>query len=555
MAYIDEPIHLDKKPGRSYLDALSMVALACVLLVALLMLWTFSLSKIDGGLAVLYKVGFAFAAVMCAASLFAFRKSAFSHPENAFLVIVLSLTCFSSWAYDTNEVSEDLESHFGFVLDYSDFGNTHQYTEAEAAIVLRYLDSESTGMDIDEYVRIQESGEGSINFANIYIWTDTHALQLKDDALNAYDRVYDDDVKAESPSINKLYNRVSSLPSSLLFFILTMLSVPFTLKFILCKLVYAFIYSFVLYFGMKKLRSGKMIYAVVALYPTSIFITSNYNYDFWVIVWMMYAVATMIGQLQRPHEKFSVPDQVKLLLAFFFGLAPKAIYFPLVFLCLLIKRDKFSTSRNCIVFRAATVACALLVLASFALPFLSTPDSRSDMRGGSDVNASAQLAFILADPLRYASIDAGFLFGFFTSADTVNFINDFAYIKRGSTVIWMLVCALTVFVTVTDTRFNDRCVANWKTRTLVVVLIVITLVLSTTALYVSFTPVGCDTVHGFKARYVLPLVYPLLAFMGSRKLYWPRTDRATSVYNTVILAMMGFFVLFSLWETYISLLT
>jgi uncharacterized membrane protein len=74
------------------------------------------------------------------------------------------------------------------------------------------------------------------------------------------------------------------------------------------------------------------------------------------------------------------------------------------------------------------------------------------------------------------------------------------------------------------------------------------LVMIVTAMYLDFTPVGLPEVHGVQRRYVIPLLYPLLAFAGPRVLGldgWLR-QRGVAVYNAVVLGTMAV-VLFTSW--------
>ena len=59
------------------------------------------------------------------------------------------------------------------------------------------------------------------------------------------------------------------------------------------------VYSLCCSFSMKRLHSGKMILAVVAMFPTSLFIASNYSYDTWVIGFVMIGMAYLWATVRK----------------------------------------------------------------------------------------------------------------------------------------------------------------------------------------------------------------------------------------------------------------
>lgn len=530
--------------------------LTVLLILVLCALWFIWLSSMVGGLAILYKTGFLCTAAIGIIALVVYRKELVAHPERPFLVILLAITCSSSWVYDTNEVSWDLESHFWYMLAYSEPDRTYVFTEASKSVETRSIDF--SDYDVESTLILEEAiaaPDGSIDFGPIHIFLDTNALQVKDSALNGLDSVEDDEHGVILGPLSDLYKHVSSLPASLIYAFLTLLGIPFVLKFVLAKMVYAIIYSLILYSGMRRLRSGKILFAVVALYPTAVFLAANYSYDYWVNAWSMYAVAAIVGQLQTPDTLMRPADMVKVLGAFVIGLAPKAIYFPLIALAFLIPKSKFASAMSRRLFRVAICLAVMFVMLSFVIPLLIVaPDSSSDLRGGSDVSASGQIAFILSHPLTYAKTCLLFIFDYLSIPRMQDYSTTAAYLGYGGGVAWILILIITLFATVTDTGADSSLMDRWFKKFYVVVLLFFTLVLAVTALYVSFTSVGLDTVEGFRGRYFLPLLFPLLIFMGTRRSAWPRSLSQRCIVSACILLVMLAVNYYFVWDVYVGLL-
>ena len=74
-----------------------------------------------------------------------------------------------------------------------------------------------------------------------------------------------------------------------------------------------------------------------------------------------------------------------------------------------------------------------------------------------------------------------------------------------------------------------------------------------TALYFEFTPVGLDTIHGVQRRYLLPLLFPLLAFVGPASLGLRGRARA-GLYDGAVLSVMACLLLTSWWTVSVGLI-
>ncbi len=57
-------------------------------------------------------------------------------------------------------------------------------------------------------------------------------------------------------------------------------------------------YALTVYFAIRKLKSGKMIMSVIALFPTNIVLASNYSYDPWVTGFSLLGTAYFVSEMQ-----------------------------------------------------------------------------------------------------------------------------------------------------------------------------------------------------------------------------------------------------------------
>ncbi len=471
-----------------------------------------------------YRWGFVVACGFIGACFFTLRDNLKCHPEKIFLCIVLALTCYSSVAMGINVTSWDVGVHFRFMLEFASPDLTNELTVSEAEMV------------------------GPQDF-----YSSISDLENREAQLDAGDEV--DAGTSLEGSLSKIYQRIGSLPGSILYLFLTLINVPFSIKYVSVPLLYALIYSFVTYFGMKKLRSGKMLYAVIALLPTAVFLASNYSYDYWLNAFALYSVASLVGILQKPDYQMTFGRSALLLAAFVVALGPKPIYFPLVLLCLLIPKNRFTSGKSSRTFRFATVMVSLLIAVSFLVPyFFVTGPGIGDTRGGSDVNSVEQIAFILSNPLEYARILLTFLAYYISIPASDGYIYLYAYLGFPTIFIWLLVLGALLLTTLTDKSESDKAVGTWRSRTLAISIFCVCIALVASALYVQYTPVGAETVAGCQARYLIPLLFALLVFLGGPKLAWPRSDSGRGLYNFGILALMAGVNMLGFWQVYVGLL-
>ena len=84
-----------------------------------------------------------------------------------------------------------------------------------------------------------------------------------------------------------------------------------------------------------------------------------------------------------------------------------------------------------------------------------------------------------------------------------------------------------------DTGLGDRV---WV-RTVSEGLLAVALVLVATSLYVAYTAVGSGTIEGCQPRYLAPLIFPAMMFLGSGRI---RNGMNRPLYNGLILGTAAF---------------
>ena len=326
-----------------------------------------------------------------------------------------------------------------------------------------------------------------------------------------------------------VYRRMGYYLPGAVIFLGRLLRLPFVSVFLLGKTSILLCYVALVRVAIKRLKTGKMILATIALFPTGVFLASNYSCDSWITAWVMVGMSYFFAQLQEPDQPLTVKDTIIIMGSLVLGLGPKAIYFPLFALLLLLPKSKFSSVQQYRKYLVIVSVAAVLVLMSFVIPMLfdSVP---SDTRGGSTVSGSDQIFYILSHPLTYTKILLSFLWEYVSSFTC---ITDFAYLGTVSGSFSLLLLGAVVF---TDKSDLDRYTSAGKVRLVTMGSVFVTLCLVATSLYITFTPVGYSTINGCQQRYMMPLLFPLFYVLGSVRIK-NQIDR--KVYHATILAVNG----------------
>ena len=347
--------------------------------------------------------------------------------------------------------------------------------------------------------------------------------------------------------IKEFYNKLGYFPSAAALTTGRILHLPSHVIFILGRLANLLAYSAIIFIAIRKLKSGKMLLAVIALFPTAIFLASNYSYDFWVTSLTMLGFAYLFTELQQPTKKISKKDTLIMLGAFLAGLGPKAIYFPLMLLLFLLKPAKFESKKDYKKFIWASALSILIVVGSFVLPFIISGEGGGDDRGSKAVNSAEQVKFILTEPATYAKILSNFMIDYLNPKNAGGLVTSFAYL--GSINGFALLMAVLIFVAVTDKNKFDKETSNLKVKALMAGIFLGTVALICTALYVAFTAVRSEIIAGVQPRYLMPLIFPLLYVLGSSQIKNPIKK---NIYSMVIFGIMAAVIFGGIWNLIIK---
>ena len=340
------------------------------------------------------------------------------------------------------------------------------------------------------------------------------------------------------------------------------LRLPYYWIFCMGRLFNLLTYAIVGWFAIHRLKSGRMMLAGALMIPTAMFLATQYAYDPGVTAFTALGLAYAYAEWQEPDRQITWETALIIFISMTFGCLTKAIYFPMLLLPLLMPKKKFRQAGRPAASGAISrgaywmlgIAGILILLGTFMLPIL-TGGTTSDTRGGEDVDAYGQIAFILGNPLGYAKILLTFLGALLNPVyNSPALLTAFGYMGYPSlSMVYMILLAVLAF---TDKTKADRPLAKsvW-TRLFTLLVLAGTAALVATSMYILFTNVASESISGEQHRYLIPLIFPLMMILGSElvsrplKLEIPWRRR---LYNGLAFAVIAFVLFTAVWETCIS---
>ncbi len=307
-----------------------------------------------------------------------------------------------------------------------------------------------------------------------------------------------------STFVTKVNNSIPHRAAGSLIAVARLFGADFHTRFICGQFGMLLTYALTVYFAIRKLKSGKMIMSVIALFPTNIVLASNYSYDPWVTGFSLLGTAYFVSEMQQPQKRITVFETVIMCGAFVLAALPKQLYVMLLILPMFMRKSNF-TKYEKRRYYAILLSFFAFMLILFTARSFSEISGSGDLRGG-NVNPAEQLNYILSNPIKYAKILLSFLWGYLSPLNAKNYISFFSYLgKGGGAIIFIL---LLCFCAVTDKDETNKFKGSVFTAALVIITDLIIACMMATALYIAFTPVFSQEILGCHPRYIIPLVAP-----------------------------------------------
>jgi len=353
---------------------------------------------------------------------------------------------------------------------------------------------------------------------------------------------------SDQSSGRNFFNALAHLPSGIaIYFGRSLALSPNIIVFmgIICNHL---LYTAIVYFAIKRMNSGKYLMATIALLPTSFIISTSYGYDAWLTSFLMLGFSYYYHEMQNPTKTIKQKNAIIMIGAFIIGMASKAVYFPIMLLLYCLRKNKFKTTREYKRYIIIITLSIILVIASFAIPFIlgSSDGGGADERGGESANSSEQIAFIFQNPLIYTGILLKFMIRYlniFIEGWYISYYGSFWYFSFPN-LLWLLI----LFTSLTDNCEKTKYTSSIQQRLLTAGVIFTTIAIFTTAMYIGFTNVGSEEIAGVQKRYLIALLFPFFYVISKFNII---NNINKTLYSSLVFSILTLALLNGAWQTFI----
>lgn len=308
---------------------------------------------------------------------------------------------------------------------------------------------------------------------------------------------------------------VPYVPAAIGIFIGKLMKLPFILTFYLGRLFSLLIYSLIGAFIIKYIKIAKRLVFMILLFPSAILTAGAYSVDPMTNILSIASVAIFIDMLFAKENSISYRKIIGFSGCMVLLSMCKVPYAPLSLLIFAVPNDKFKKYKNINVTFSKILSLISVGLAA-AGTFLYGVIKNVNQWGIPGVNPKRQILFIIKDLPGYMYIAYKFtaanILGDFQAA-----ISLLAYCGSIDS-IWVFAILITLFIVAFSDDESDILNLSKKEKIIILISILLSWGLGISALYITFTPVGKNTIDGVQGRYIIPLLLPLLLLFKNNKI-------------------------------------
>lgn len=316
------------------------------------------------------------------------------------------------------------------------------------------------------------------------------------------------------PFANKaLYAFFCYIPQAIGVGVGAILGLPIIIQIILGKVLNYMLFVLLLYYSIKYIPSKKMLLFFIALLPITMQEAASLSPDAMTISSAIALVSFILWTRKEKNEKLKNKHLIILAVLTTALSLCKIVYLPLCFLIFLIPDECFNSKKQkylyCILLSIFVVFINLIWL-NISSEYLVAFSKRS--------NSKEQLKYILSNPIRYLIIITTTL-----DAYLLHYLEQMvghslgAFVVSTSYVIVILSLGILAYLIGQKNKDkNIKDIFNFLEKCFIFVLVLGTVGLMFTSLYMQWTGVGAQVVDGIQGRYFIPLLLPIaLLFMNN----------------------------------------
>lgn len=306
-------------------------------------------------------------------------------------------------------------------------------------------------------------------------------------------------------------------------------------------------YAFLAFFAIKKLPRGKLLLTALSMQPVLIYLAGANGFDSVMLGFSFLGIAEIL-RIRASGKIMSTRSLMLILTCFSFFIFAKMTNVPILLFFFLLKKENFS-SKNDRRIKSAIVSVGMVVVALLA--YLYSSHKGLAQWGIPGASTTGQIKLILFHPWYYIRVLFNF-FGGYTFSFTESIFGALGYLEGLHPFVLGVNLVNLIFISLFGlSKKEQEQSLNYFTpfdKALVAVSSLGMIVLSATALYVTFTVVGKFWIDGYQPRYLLPLVFPVLLSLSSTKI---RSSFSMKNVRKISIAISIFVCIIYIWQSII----
>lgn len=322
------------------------------------------------------------------------------------------------------------------------------------------------------------------------------------------------------------------------------LHLPFIFQFYLGRIFNALMYVIITTIAIKLAGKYSKIIFLISSIPLVFLQGASFSADTLTNSMAILSVAlTMYYKYSK--EKISKLNILLLLMVYLLTFISKIAYFPISLLILLIPNSKFENKKTAILTKVMVIIISVVV---FLIGTIYAEKIGIVQWVSDGVDSKEQFKYILMHPFNYVLV----MFKTFnlnltsmlkTSTVVLAYCGDL-----GDIAFWIIIVFMFLVIA------NSYDCKNLNVMDKIVLLLVILLCIgsSMTSLYISFTPIGNDTILGYQGRYLIPVLTPTLCLLVNNKLKYSIKDDSFKKVMLVYSFVLNFAAIIMITTKYYS---
>lgn len=314
-----------------------------------------------------------------------------------------------------------------------------------------------------------------------------------------------------------LYAPTAYVPQVFIISLLKQVNCPPLYIFYATRFAALFLWIFIVGIAIKTTPVAKWLMVFMALLPSSLFINSGNNADVISNALSFLSIAFILKWMKK---KEVIPLKNLILWAIFVSVLSlnKIVYSPLLFLILLIEKEKFGGFKPKMLYFASIFILNIGIIAwwlSLIRPLQITFDEYNPLYRtilpqplNENVNHIAQLHFILQNPFQYGKI---LIYSLLKSSPhtLIHYLGKFGWEKNYLPLAINFMLFLVLLLRgVSETKFTFEKKRMWLIKSVFMGIALIMIIGVATFLYLNSCAVGGDFIYNLSGKYFIP-IFPL----------------------------------------------